>query len=89
MSEDLERGAQEVDEVHEVPRGSAIGLSHAPFIVSQLDELINLLVQFGVNLTLSSVASVLKHKAGLQVESLPITLQKDNSPVYGTVKLIM
>lgn len=69
VSEDLESGAQEVDEVHEVPGGSTVRLSHAPFIVCQLDELINLLVQFGVNLTLSSMTSILNDKEGLQVKS--------------------
>ncbi|TNN62892.1 hypothetical protein EYF80_026967 [Liparis tanakae] len=48
MSEDLESGAQEVDQVHEVSRGAAVGLSHAPLVVRQLDELIDLLVELGL-----------------------------------------
>lgn len=75
VSEDLERGAQEVDEVHEVPGGSAVRLRHAPFIVCQLDELVDLLVQFGVDLTLGSMSSILSNRAGLPVKSFQSTLQ--------------
>lgn len=76
MCEDLEGGAQEVDEVHEVARGSTIRLSHAPFIVCQLDELINLLVEFGVNLTLGSMASILnKNKTGLSSDFLKVVIK--------------
>lgn len=61
MCEDLERGTQEVDQIHEVSRSAAVGLSHAPFIVCQLDKFINLLVEFGVYLSLRTVTSVLKN----------------------------
>lgn len=60
MCEDLESGAQEVDQVHEISRGAAVRLSHAPFIVCQLDELIDLLVEFGIDLSLCSVTSILE-----------------------------
>lgn len=62
VSEDLESGTQKVDEVHQVSGGTAIGLSHVPFIVCQLDEFINFLVKLGVNLPLCSMTSVLKKK---------------------------
>lgn len=74
MSEDLEGGTQEVDEIHQVPGGAAVGLGHVPLIVGQLDELINLLVELGVNLPLCSVASILekrKHFQTLQNAILP------------------
>lgn len=73
MSEDLEGGAQEVDEVHEVPRGPTVRLGHAPLVVRQLDELVNLLVQFGVDLTLGGVASILNNTPGRQVQTLQNT----------------
>jgi len=59
MSEDLESGAQEVDQVHEVSRGAAVRLSHAPLVVRQLDELIDLLVELGIDLSLCSVTGIL------------------------------
>lgn len=62
VSEDLENGTQKVDEVHQVSGGTAVGLSHVPFIVCQLDELIDFLVKLGVNFSLCSMTSILKNK---------------------------
>lgn len=74
VSEDLEGGTQEVDEIHQVAGGAAVGLSHVPLVVGQLDELVDLLVQLGVNLPLRSVTSILeerKHLHTLQNAILP------------------
>lgn len=74
VSEDLEGGTQEVDEIHQVPGGAAVGLGHVPLIVGQLDELVDLLVELGVNLPLCSVTSILgrrKHFHTLQNAILP------------------
>lgn len=60
MSEDLEGAAQEVDEVHEVAAGPTVRLGHAPFVVGQLDELVDLLVELGVDLALGRVPGVLE-----------------------------
>lgn len=60
MREDLEGAAQEVNEVHEVAAGPAVRLCHAPFVIGKLNELIDLLVEFGVYLSFSSVSGILK-----------------------------
>lgn len=60
MREDLEGATQEVNEVHEVAAGPAVRLCHAPFIISQLNEFINLLVEFGVYFSFGCVSGVLK-----------------------------
>ena len=60
MCEHLEGGAQEVDEVHEVTGGAAIRLGHTPLIVGKLDELVDLLVQLGVDLPFGRMAGILQ-----------------------------
>lgn len=60
VCENLEGATEEVDKVHEVSAGSAVRLRHAPLVVGQLDELIYLLVEFGVDLTLCWMPGILK-----------------------------
>lgn len=60
VSEDLEGAAQEVNEVHEVAAGPAVWFRHAPFVISELNELIDLLVELGVYLPFSCVSGILK-----------------------------
>lgn len=62
VCEDLEGAAQKVDEVHEVAAGPAVRLGHAPLVVGQLDELVDLLVELGVDLAFCCVPGILKTK---------------------------
>lgn len=79
MREDLESGTQEVDKVHKVPRGATVRLGHAPFIIRQLDEFVYLLVEFGVNLTLCGMTSILKKR------NFPKTFSKELLEITATV----
>ncbi len=60
MCEDLEGATQEVNKVHEIAAGPAVRLCHAPFIISQLNEFINLLVEFGVYFSFGCMSGILK-----------------------------
>lgn len=65
VGEDGEGAAQEADEIHQVVAGPAARLQRHPVVVCQLQELVDLLVEVGVDLLLGGVPGVLGTRPGM------------------------
>lgn len=59
MCEDGKGAAEKGNKVHQVVTGLPSGLSGHPVIISQLQKLVDLLVQVGVDFFLCSMAGIL------------------------------
>jgi len=66
VGEHSKRAAEKANEIDKVVAGLAARLHGRPVVVRQLQELVYLLVEVGVNLLLGSMAGVLGNKTTLQ-----------------------